>query len=359
VGTTQLGHRVHVLPLRRGRPVVAGAEEPHGELGLGHGRGHGDVGGGDGGGGGEIPGDLAVGLHEVGVAVGGPVQGIEGGGLELDVLAGGGGEQRPVGGLPVEPVDAQVPEQPLRVALRRAEHRGQVGETRADDDQRRALLGQLVAGGADRGHVVGLHVLHLVDEQRDPAADVGGHPGGVAEQLDQVDLHVPGVGPPARRGDVDARLPPVAHLGGRSVRPHPPALGERLQDAQDLIHRLLVAVPGTELAQRHVQRGGDRPAQRLLGPRLDLAGAPTAGDGRRAQLVEQHGLPDATQPGEHEGALGAAVRDALQHHVEGRELRVAAGQLGRALPGARRVRVPHGIHVEHRMAFSSSIRRDR
>ena len=208
----QLGHRVHVLALGRGGAVVARAEEADRELGLGDRRGHGDVGGGDGGGGGDVPGDLAVGLHEVRVAVGGLVEGVEGGRLELDVLPLGRGDQRAVGGLAVQPVDAQVAEQPLRVALRRAEHGGQVREPRADDDQRRALLGELVAGGADGRDVVGLHVLHLVDEQRDPAADVGGDPGGVAEQLDQVDLHVAGVGPPGGRRDVDARLPPVADL---------------------------------------------------------------------------------------------------------------------------------------------------
>ena len=35
------------------------------------------------------------------------------------------------------------------------------------------------------------------------------------------------------------------------------------------------------------------------------------------------------------------------------------GEFGRALAGAGRVRVPHGIHVEHRMAFSSDRGRDR
>ena len=171
----QLGHRVHVLALGGGGAVVAGAEEADGELGLGDRRGHRDVGGGDGGGGGDVPGDLAVGLDEVGVAVGRRVQGVERGRLELDVLPLGRGQQRAVGGLPVEPVDPQVAEQPLGVALGGAQHGRQVGEARADDDQRRALLGELVAGGADGRDVVGLHVLHLVDEQRDAAADVGGH----------------------------------------------------------------------------------------------------------------------------------------------------------------------------------------
>ena len=230
-----------------------------------------------------------------------------------------------------------------------------MGEPGADDDQRRALLGELVAGGADRGDVVGLHVLHLVDEQRDAAADVGGHAGGVAEQLDEVDLHVAGVGPPGGRRDVDAGLPAVADLRVGRLAP----LGEGLEDAEDLLDRLLVAVPGAELAQRHVQRRGDRPAQRLVGAGLDLAGAPAARDRRRAELVEQHRLADAAQAGEHERALRTAVRDPLEDDVEGRQLGVAAGELGRALAGAGGVRVPHGIHVEHRMAFSSPFRRDR
>ena len=70
-----------------------------------------------------------------------------------------------------------------------------------------------------RRDVVGLHVLHLVDEQRDAAADVGGHAGGVAEQLDEVDLHVAGVGPAGRGGHVDAGLPAVAHLARRPASP--------------------------------------------------------------------------------------------------------------------------------------------
>ena len=47
-----------------------------------------------------------------------------------------------------------------------------------------------MARGADRRDVVGLHVLHLVDEQRNALADVGGEAGHVAEQFDQVDLRL-------------------------------------------------------------------------------------------------------------------------------------------------------------------------
>ena len=120
-GPPELGHRAHVLALGRRGPLVAGAEEPDRELGLGLRRGHRDVAGGDRGGGGDVPGDLAVGLDEVRVAVGRRVEGVEGGRLELDVLPLGRREQRPVGGLAVEPVDAQVAEQPLGVGLARAD----------------------------------------------------------------------------------------------------------------------------------------------------------------------------------------------------------------------------------------------
>ena len=99
--------------------------------------------------------------------------------------------------------------------------------------------------------------------------------------------------------------------------------------------RLLVAV--AELAHRLVQRGGQRPAQRLVGARLELAGAPAAADRGRAQRVEEHRLADAAQPGQDQRALRPLGGHAGEHDVERRELLVAAGELGRSLPGAGRV----------------------
>ena len=90
------------------------------------------------------------------------------------VLGLGGHAQREVGGLAVEPVDPLVAEEPLGVGLRGREHRRQVRQPGADDDQRQPGLADLVAGGAERGDVVGPEVLHLVDEDRDPASPVGG-----------------------------------------------------------------------------------------------------------------------------------------------------------------------------------------
>jgi hypothetical protein len=146
------------------------------------------------------------------------------------------------------------------------------------------------------------------------------------------------------------RLPPVGRTPGATRRV---AQRERLEDAEELVDPRGVAVTRDELTDGEVQRGGQRPAQRLVRAGLDLAGAPQLPSGLGAQRVEQHGLADAAQPGEHEAALGSPAGDALEHDVELRELPVAAGKLGRALPGAGRVRVPDGIHVEDCMAVSS------
>ena len=184
----------------------------------------------------------------------------------------------------------------------------------------------------------GAEVLHLVDEDADALADVGGEAAEVGEELDQVDLDVAGVGAAADGGRIDAGAPLVLELGaGAGV-----AVGEGLDHAEHVVDRVLVAVP--ELAHRLVQRAAQRTAQALAGPGLELAGAPALAHGRAAQRVEQHGLADAAQPGEDEAALGTALGDPLEDDVEGGELLVAAGELGRALAGAGGVGVPDRVH---------------
>ena len=84
--------------------------------------------------------------------------------------------------------------------------------------------------------------------------------------------------------------------------------------------------------------------QRLVGPGLDLAGAPGALDGQAAQRVEQHRLADAAQAGEHHAAVGTAGGDPFEGDLELLQLAVAAGQLGRALAGAGGVGVPDRVH---------------
>ena len=169
----------------------------------------------------DIPGHLAVGLDEIGIAVGRPVQRVQRRGLELDTLAPGRGDQRQVGGLPVQPVDPHVAEQALGIALAGRQHGRQVRQAGADHDQRPAGLGELVARRAQRGHVGRRNVLHLVDEQRDPDPEVGRHRRGVGQQLGQVDLQVARIGAAADRGDVDAQLRDVP-LGAAGRGPRRP-----------------------------------------------------------------------------------------------------------------------------------------
>ena len=227
-------------------------------------------------------------------------------------------------------------------------------QSRAHDDERRAELGQLVAGGAERGDVLGADVLHLVDEDGDAGADVGGDRRRVAEQLDQVDLDVAGVGASAAGRHVDAGLPAVAQLGRRAAAPGGSgALRERLEYAEERVDPVRGAVPGRQFADRHVQRGGDRPAQRLVRPGLDLAGAPEVVDRLGAQRVEQDRLAHSPQAGEHQAAFGATAGDPFQHHVEDVQFPPPPGEFGRALAGARCVRVADRIHGSHSIGFSS------
>ena len=84
-------------------------------------------------------------------------------------------------------------------------------------------------------------------------------------------------------------------------------------------------------------RGDERAAQRLVGPGLELAGAPAGAHRRRAQRVEQHGLADAAQPGEHDAsAPGGRGRPAPARRRRRRAAR--RGRPARAGAGRRRGR---------------------
>src|SRR6185369_7620403 len=99
----------------RGGAVVAGAEEPDGELGLGLRRRVAYVAGPDRRGDRDVPGDLAVGLHEVRVAVGEGVELVERLGFVADLLRAGRHGPGAVRHLARETVDGAVAEQPLGV----------------------------------------------------------------------------------------------------------------------------------------------------------------------------------------------------------------------------------------------------
>ena len=143
---------------------------------------------------------------------------------------------------------------------------------------------------------------------------------------------------PRHGGRVDAGVPPLAELGaGVGV-----ALRERLDDAEHVVD--LVPRRVAQLADGDVQRGRERTTQPLVGAGLELAGAPVGPHRGRAQGVEQDGLAHAPQPGEDDGPLGSTPGDAFEHHVEGVQLLVTAGELRWALAGAGRIRVANGVH---------------
>ena len=117
------------------------------------------------------------------------------------------------------------------------------------------------------------------------------------------------------------------------------------------------AVPHGEVADRPVQRGGQRAAQVGLRPRLDLAGAPAGAHGHRPQLAEQHGLAHPAQSGEHQAALRSPAGDPLEHDLERVDLAVPPGQLRWPLAGAGGERVAHRIHASHGIGDSWPNRR--
>jgi hypothetical protein len=213
----------------------------------------------------------------------------------------------------------------------------------ADHHERGAALGHLVAGCAQCGHVVGQQVLHLVDEDRNALARIGRQPGDVREKLDKVDLDVTGVGPPDHCRHVDAGLPATRRLAASRSRRF--TLCERFEHAEDMA--LLVRAAAGKLADREVQRRRERVTQRLVRAGFELSGAPAATYSRAAHRVEQHRLADTAQSGQHDGPLGAAPRDAFEHHVERLEFGVTTSQFRRALARARSVRVAYRIHARN------------
>ena len=206
----------------------------------------------------------------------------------------------------------------------------------------------LVARGAERGKVVRADVLHLVDEHADTDGQVVRQVGRVGEQLDQVHLEITRVGPALRGDDVDRWVPADALA---IVLRGPQREG--LQDSAELVDPFVVAVPVTEFAHRGVHRLRDRQPDALVRAGLDLAGAPRALDRLAPQRVEQHGLADATQPGQHQAPLWPTCGDPLEHHLELPHLGVASGQLRRPLTGAGRIGIPDRIHAFHSMRVSS------
>ena len=252
--------------------------------------------------GGDVPGDLAVGLHEVGVAVGRLVQGVQRGRRRT---------RRP----PARPGPAARGRPP----------RGRAGRSAGSGTAARSSSWTPTARRAGGGGPAPTTISGApCCESSWQAAQIAETSSGCTSCISSMNSAMPlpmSAATPAASLSSSTRSISMSPESARPVaagtsmpgcqRSRTLASagrlpqGERLEDAEDLLDRLLVLVPRPELAQRHVQRGGDRPAQRLLGPGLDLAGAPAAGDRRRAELVEQHRLADAAQAGEHQASAPA------------------------------------------------------
>ena len=86
-----------------------------------------------------------------------------------------------------------------------------------------------------------------------------------------------------------------------------------------------------QLADRHVQCGRERAAQRLVRPRLELAGPQSARTAAERGAFSSTVLPTPRSPVS-DRPFRAAVGHPLQGHVEGRELLVAADSSGRRWP---------------------------
>ena len=208
---------------------------------------------------------------------------------------------------------------------------------------------------AKRRNVLRRQILHLVDEDRHANANVRSKAGHIGQQLQQVDLHVTGIGAAGARRPVDRWRPALDELPAARVG----AQSEGLQRGQHLTHSIWRTMPYRQLAHGCVQRSSERPAQARVRPGLHLSGAPSAVQRLGSQRIEQHRLPYPAQPSQHQAALRSAPFHALQRDVEGGQLSVATGQLRWALAGTRGVRVPHRVHVSERISLYSAILRFR
>ena len=227
---------------------------------------------------------------------------------------------------------------------------GRCGSPAPTTITRQPGLADLVAGRAQRGDVVGAEVLHLVDEDRrcPCPTSAASPPTSVSSSTRSISMS-PESARPRDRGHVDAGAPaaPAACASGAGV-----ALGEGPDHAQHVVDAVRLRWPSSRTAWCRALGSGRRShwsgrASSLPVPqRLRTAG--------RAQRVEQHGLADPAQPGQHQRcARGGPAATRSRTTSNGAQLLVAAGELGRALAGAGGVGVPDRVHDRTLSAISS------
>jgi hypothetical protein len=239
----------------------------------------------------------------------------------------------------VEQADGPVLVQPLGIAGGLGELRRQGGQPRPDerDGVCRVALPDLVDRVVHGGQLLAGGLLQLVDQDQGADPEVAGRLAEDLEQRGEVVGEAAAVGDAVDQVDVGAQ----AERAGRRVELD----GERLEDAEQRTQPGLGVPPGggphrlhEGLAERHRQRGARRG--------LHLGRDPALAGHLGQQLVEQHGLADATQAVEDPAPVALAVLLGLApDDVEGSEDRLPAGQHGRTSTRAGPVGVRHRVHV--------------
>ena len=176
-------------------------------------------------------------------------------------------------------------------------------------------------------------VVELVDGHQDAGGVVGRHLAQLDEQPGQVGGQVPRVGRPVHGVDVDAHL-----------RPSGQAQAEGLQDAERAAYPFADAPAGVHGQQHPPERRGQPYRQVPVLVDLDVLVEVAPALGQLFELVEQHRLAHAPQPGEHLAAPVPAQQQALEGDVHGLDLPLPAHQRRRACPRPRAVGVAHGVH---------------
>jgi len=200
-----------------------------------------------------------------------------------------------------------------------------------DHDQRAAVLGELVAGRTEGGHVVRRMSCISSTTGRCPRPRSVAT-SGVHEQLGEVDLQIARVGSAARGRHVDARLPAVHRR--LLVTRIGVGLAKALEHAEEFLDAVRRPMPRASSRTAMCRAARDPAAGSTARGAPRSCRCPRAADGHRLEGVEQHGLAHTAQPSDDHAAFRAprATRSSTTSNCWSSP--VPAGQLGWALPRA-------------------------
>ena len=135
-------------------------------------------------------------------------------------------------------------EQPLRIRPGLRKDSGKVRQAGTDEEERLVLLPCLVARLADGRQLVGLQILHLVDEQRHTAIELDRGVSQIQCKVGEIGLQRTGVG--ATLGGLQRDADRQGSIGRGDER-------ERLERAQRRSQTVALGALALHLAQRNVE----------------------------------------------------------------------------------------------------------